>query len=155
MLTNYDSNWNIKDLTDREIYAAIRYLEVDGIDNGAEEDDEDGLKDNIKDNIFVNDDPIVGRTTVINDGDTVTILDNDVPLASFDDSDTIDIFDEDVPLTEMSILDNDVPLSMMPNTGLADPISFFTSGLLLSAILVSVIGVSIRKLRKSEEESER
>jgi len=29
MLTNYDSNSNIHELTDREIYAAIRYLEVD------------------------------------------------------------------------------------------------------------------------------
>jgi hypothetical protein len=46
MLTNHDANWTIDDLTDREIYAAIRYLEVDrrcldrqdandqGIDNG-------------------------------------------------------------------------------------------------------------------------
>jgi hypothetical protein len=46
MLTNHDANWTIDDLTDGEIYAAIRYLEVDrrcldrqdandqGIDNG-------------------------------------------------------------------------------------------------------------------------
>ena len=29
MLANYDSNSNIDDLTDIEIYAAIRYLEAD------------------------------------------------------------------------------------------------------------------------------
>lgn len=29
MLTNYDSDWNIDDLTDTEIYAVIRYLEPD------------------------------------------------------------------------------------------------------------------------------
>jgi hypothetical protein len=27
MLTNYDPDWNIEDLTDIEIYAVIRYLE--------------------------------------------------------------------------------------------------------------------------------
>lgn len=29
MLTNYDSDWNLEDLTDGEIYAAIGYLEPD------------------------------------------------------------------------------------------------------------------------------
>jgi hypothetical protein len=29
MLANYDPDWNIEDLTDTEIYAAIRYLEPD------------------------------------------------------------------------------------------------------------------------------
>jgi hypothetical protein len=29
MLVNNDSDWNIEDLTDTEIYAAIRYLEPD------------------------------------------------------------------------------------------------------------------------------
>jgi hypothetical protein len=29
MLTNHDSDWNIEDVTDTEICAAIRYLEPD------------------------------------------------------------------------------------------------------------------------------
>jgi hypothetical protein len=29
MLANYDPDWNIEDLTDTEIHAAIRYLEPD------------------------------------------------------------------------------------------------------------------------------
>jgi hypothetical protein len=29
MLTNHDSDWNIEDVTDTEICAAIRYLELD------------------------------------------------------------------------------------------------------------------------------
>jgi hypothetical protein len=28
MLANYDPDWNIADLSDTEIYAAIRYLEL-------------------------------------------------------------------------------------------------------------------------------
>jgi hypothetical protein len=31
MLVNYDPDWNIADLSDTEIYAAIRYLELDTI----------------------------------------------------------------------------------------------------------------------------
>jgi len=45
MLTNYDPDWNIDDLTDTEIYAAIRYLEA-GLTNGDQLDAADQDKDN-------------------------------------------------------------------------------------------------------------
>ena len=45
MLTNQEPDWNIDDLTDTEIYAAIRYLEADPrIQDKQEEDDQ--FKDN-------------------------------------------------------------------------------------------------------------
>jgi hypothetical protein len=40
MLTNYDPDWNIEDLTDAEIYAAIRYLEPATSGAGGQKDDE-------------------------------------------------------------------------------------------------------------------
>jgi hypothetical protein len=40
MLTNYDPDWNIDDLTDTEIYAAIRYLEA-GLTNGDQQEADD------------------------------------------------------------------------------------------------------------------
>ena len=44
MLANYDPDWNIDDLTDTEIYAAIRYLEpsltnADQLDAGDQDKD--------------------------------------------------------------------------------------------------------------------
>jgi hypothetical protein len=45
MLANYDPDWNIDDLTDTEIYAAIRYLEP-GLTNADQLDAEDQDKDN-------------------------------------------------------------------------------------------------------------
>jgi hypothetical protein len=39
MLANYDPNWNIEDLTDAEIYAAIRYLEPDTSSTNEQKDD--------------------------------------------------------------------------------------------------------------------
>jgi hypothetical protein len=41
MLTNYDSDWNIDDLTDTEIYAAIRYLEPDPRNVREQQSDDD------------------------------------------------------------------------------------------------------------------
>jgi hypothetical protein len=43
MLTNYDPDWNIEDLTDAEIYAAIRYLEPDT--SSPDEQKDDGQRD--------------------------------------------------------------------------------------------------------------
>jgi hypothetical protein len=40
MLANYDPDWNIEDLTDAEIYAAIRYLESDASSTNEQKDDE-------------------------------------------------------------------------------------------------------------------
>jgi hypothetical protein len=45
MLANYDPDWNIDDLTDTEIYAAIRYLEP-GLTNTDQLDADDQDKDN-------------------------------------------------------------------------------------------------------------
>ena len=45
MLANYDPDRNIDDRTDREIYAAIRYLEP-GLTNAAQLDADDQDKDN-------------------------------------------------------------------------------------------------------------
>jgi hypothetical protein len=45
MLTNYDSDWNIDDLTDTEIYAAIHYLEPDAR-NANEQDTAEDTNDN-------------------------------------------------------------------------------------------------------------
>jgi hypothetical protein len=48
MLTNQEPDWNIDDLTDTEIHAAIRYLEADpGNDDkqGADEQDNERDKD--------------------------------------------------------------------------------------------------------------
>ena len=45
MLANYDPDWNIDDLTDAEIYAAIRYLEPD-LTNADQLDADDQDKDN-------------------------------------------------------------------------------------------------------------
>ena len=45
MLANYDPEWNIEDLTDTEIYAAIRYLEPDPR-NANQQDTDDHNKDN-------------------------------------------------------------------------------------------------------------
>ena len=44
MLANYDPDWNIDDLTDTEIYAAIRYLEP-GLTNAGQLDADDQDKD--------------------------------------------------------------------------------------------------------------
>ena len=43
MLTNYDSDSNIKDLTDGQIYAAIRYLEPGPRRSDEQTDDKDVL----------------------------------------------------------------------------------------------------------------
>ena len=45
MLTNQEPDWNIDDLTDTEIYAAIRYLEADRRTEG-KQDANDQDKDN-------------------------------------------------------------------------------------------------------------
>ena len=45
MLANYDPDWNIDELTDAEIYAAIRYLEP-GLTNADQLDANDHDKDN-------------------------------------------------------------------------------------------------------------
>jgi hypothetical protein len=45
MLTDYDSDWNIEDLTDAEIYGAIRYLEPDPRNPNRQDTDDDD-KDN-------------------------------------------------------------------------------------------------------------
>jgi hypothetical protein len=45
VLANYDPDWNLEDLTDAEIYAAIRYLEPDPR-NANEQDTNDDNKDN-------------------------------------------------------------------------------------------------------------
>ncbi|HXP39869.1 MAG TPA: hypothetical protein VN833_06335 [Candidatus Acidoferrales bacterium] len=45
MLANYDPDWNIDELTDAEIYAAIRYLEP-GLTNADQLDADDQDKDN-------------------------------------------------------------------------------------------------------------
>ena len=45
MLTNQEPDWNIDDLTDPEIYAAIRYLEAD-----ARTEDKQDANDQDKDN---------------------------------------------------------------------------------------------------------
>jgi hypothetical protein len=45
MLANYNPDWNIDDLTDKEIYAAIRYLEP-GLTNADQLDADDQDKDN-------------------------------------------------------------------------------------------------------------
>jgi hypothetical protein len=45
MLTNQEPDWNIDDLSDTEIYAAIRYLEPDPR-NAAEQDSDDQHLDN-------------------------------------------------------------------------------------------------------------
>lgn len=44
MLTNQEPDWNIPDLTDTEIHAAIRYLEPDP--TNADEQDSGDQKDN-------------------------------------------------------------------------------------------------------------
>jgi hypothetical protein len=43
MLTNYNSDSNIKDLTDGQIYAAIRYLEPSSKKSAEQTDDKDVL----------------------------------------------------------------------------------------------------------------
>jgi hypothetical protein len=43
MLTNYNSDSNIKDLTDGQIYAAIRYLEPGSKKSDEQTDDKDVL----------------------------------------------------------------------------------------------------------------
>ena len=45
MLADYDPDWNIDDLTDTEIYAAIRYLEP-GLTNADHLDADDQDNDN-------------------------------------------------------------------------------------------------------------
>ena len=45
MLANYDPDWNIDDLTDTEIYAAIRYLEP-CLTNADQRDADDQDEDN-------------------------------------------------------------------------------------------------------------
>jgi hypothetical protein len=45
MLANYDPDWNIDDLTDTEIYAAIRYLEP-SLTNADQLEADDQDKDN-------------------------------------------------------------------------------------------------------------
>lgn len=39
MLTNQEPDWNIDDITDTEIYAAIRYLELDSGKSGEQDSD--------------------------------------------------------------------------------------------------------------------
>ena len=47
MLTNQEPDWNIDDLTDTEIYAAIHYLEADpGTEDKHDANDQDKDKDN-------------------------------------------------------------------------------------------------------------
>ena len=42
MLTNQEPDWNIDDITDAEIYAAIRYLEPEPGNNGEQNSDGQG-----------------------------------------------------------------------------------------------------------------
>ena len=42
MLTNQESDWNIDDITDAEIYAAIRYLESESRNAGEQNSDGQG-----------------------------------------------------------------------------------------------------------------
>ena len=42
MLTNQDPDWNIDDITDAEIYAAIRYLESESGNPGEQDSDGQG-----------------------------------------------------------------------------------------------------------------
>ena len=50
MLTNQEPDWNIDDLTDTEIYAAIRYLEEDPRIEDKQDADERDANDQKKDN---------------------------------------------------------------------------------------------------------
>jgi hypothetical protein len=47
MLANYDPDWNIEDLTDAEIYAALRYLEPDRIGANEQKNDTPTTKQNV------------------------------------------------------------------------------------------------------------
>ena len=42
MLTNQEPDWNIDDITDAEIYAAIRYLELESSNAGGQDSDGQG-----------------------------------------------------------------------------------------------------------------
>ena len=42
MLTNQDPDWNVEDITDAEIYAAIRYLESESGNAGEQDSDGQG-----------------------------------------------------------------------------------------------------------------
>jgi hypothetical protein len=46
MLTNQEPDWNIDDLTDTEIYAAIRYLEADPRTEGKQDANDQDDNDN-------------------------------------------------------------------------------------------------------------
>jgi hypothetical protein len=47
MLANHDPDWNIEDLTDTDIYAAIRYLEPDTSSANERKDDARTTKQNV------------------------------------------------------------------------------------------------------------
>ena len=55
-------------------------------------------------------------------------------------------------LEELTIDDPGVPLSMMPQTGISEMINTLASGLVISALLVSIVATTIRKMGKKEEE---
>jgi hypothetical protein len=52
MLANYDPDWNIEDLTDTEIYAAIRYLEPDP-SSANEQNDDDPTTQNFDNGVVI------------------------------------------------------------------------------------------------------
>lgn len=53
MLANYDPDRNIEDLTDTEIYAAIRYLESDTSSSTGQKDDTPAVKQNLDEGVVV------------------------------------------------------------------------------------------------------
>jgi hypothetical protein len=53
MLANYDPDRNIEDLTDTEIYAAIRYLEPDTSSANEQKDDTPTTKRNVDKGVVV------------------------------------------------------------------------------------------------------
>ena len=80
------------------------------------------------------------------------------PLAQYQEE-VFDIFDEDPPLVyydpemmEEIIFDEDIPLSMMPQTGVGEMVNTLASGLMLAALLISVVATTIKKMNKKEAE---
>jgi len=56
--------------------------------------------------------------------------------------------------TPLRIIDDFVPLGEMPKTGLSNTIGYFSTLLLASALITSLIATIIRKLKREPEEAE-
>jgi hypothetical protein len=69
------------------------------------------------------------------------LLDAETPLAAWAPD----------PNGELVITETGTPLSQMPQTGINDVIPMLSSVFLLSAILVSVLATTVRKMGKKEE----